>query len=172
MRGPSRGRPSARPGERQSLSTTLLPLVGDVPVDEFILQIEAYWRRPPLHSDAKPFLDSLRVPVCCVSNADRAHLDDAIALHGLQFDAVVTSECAQCYKPGGRIFELASATIGVKPARLMNCSHASGTISALITLPSRTASSARFASASEKAFSEMVDQSRAADSMRNISTAR
>lgn len=106
--------------ERQSLSATLRPLVGDVPIDDFILQIETYWRRPPLHPDAKPFLDSLCIPICCVSNADRAHLDEAIALHGLHFDAVVTSECARCYKPGGRIFELASTALGVKPSRLIH----------------------------------------------------
>lgn len=106
--------------ERQSLAGTLRPLVGDVGVDGFVLQIEAYWRRPPLHSDAKTFLESLHIPVCCVSNADRAHLDDAIALHGLHFDAVVTSQCARCYKPDPRIFELASATLGVKPSRLIH----------------------------------------------------
>jgi len=92
------------------------------PVDpsEFVAELEAYWRNPPLHEDAIEFLSRLKLPVCCVSNADTAALGQAIETNDLRFGAVISSEDAQCYKPDRAIFELALQTLDVPASR---CIH-------------------------------------------------
>lgn len=82
--------------------------------------LKSYWQNPPLHDDVRELLDGLRVPVCCVSNADRDDIESAMALHGLRFDAYITSECARAYKPEERIFRLAAEMLGVDPTRVMH----------------------------------------------------
>src|SRR5689334_19216097 len=54
---------------------------------------------PALFPDALPFLASVRVPVCLVSDADTAHLDAVLRLHDIRVEHVVTSEDARAYKP-------------------------------------------------------------------------
>ncbi len=86
----------------------------------FVASLEAYWRDPPIHADAVEFLNRIDLPVCCVSNADAAPLKAAILKHGLQFDAVVSSEAVRCYKPDTGIFRHALNVMGVAPARAMH----------------------------------------------------
>ncbi len=106
--------------ELASLRDTLFPFVGEVDPVPFVAEIEAYWSAPPIHADAKALLDELDVPVCCVSNADACPLDAAIALHGLRFDHVVSSESVRCYKPEAAIFESACVLMNVAPERVMH----------------------------------------------------
>src|SRR5690348_12781384 len=63
----------------------------------------AYWRRPPLRPGTREFLASVDLPICVVSDADRADLSAAIAFHGLAFTAsgrarrwVRTSRTGRC----------------------------------------------------------------------------
>ncbi|MBI1826264.1 MAG: HAD family hydrolase [Planctomycetes bacterium] len=89
-------------------------------VSPFIDQLEFYWRNPPLHDDAIEFLAQTKKPICCVSNADTEALTLAIARHGLQFDAVVSSEDVRAYKPDGAIFMRALELLGVTADRAMH----------------------------------------------------
>ncbi len=106
--------------EQESLRQTVRPLVGEIDPAPFVEAMEAYWRQPPLHEDALPFLAALNRPVCCVSNADAEPLHAAIAHHGLRFDGVISSEEARSYKPDSTIFDNACELMGVRPERVLH----------------------------------------------------
>jgi len=72
-----------------------------------------FWRTAPLRPGTRAFLDSVQLPVCIVSNVDRADLEAVLAFHGLSFRAVVTSEDVAAYKPSPRIFQQALALLGL-----------------------------------------------------------
>ena len=67
-----------------------------------------------MFGDAREFLSSIKIPVCVVSNTDRADIEAAIGYHGLAFDHVVTSEDAKSYKPRPELFERALDLLGVR----------------------------------------------------------
>jgi len=102
--------------EISSLRSTLSEFGVDADPAGFVADLEAYWRNPPIYDDAIEFLARVDVPVCCVSNADRAPLESAIQKHSLKFDAVISSEEAGCYKPDPEIFLRAFDAIGVDPS--------------------------------------------------------
>jgi 2-haloacid dehalogenase/putative hydrolase of the HAD superfamily len=78
------------------------------------------WRTPPMFDDAAQFLTSVAVPVCLVSDADRAVLDAVLRSHGITVDAVVTSEDARAYKPRAEPFLMALDRLGVGPADVVH----------------------------------------------------
>jgi len=106
--------------ETASLRETLSPFVGPFDPRPFVEELEAYWRDPPIHDDVLHLLEKMHVPICCVSNADCAPLQAAIARHGLRFDAVMCSEESRCYKPEPHIFRKAAAKLGVDPTRAIH----------------------------------------------------
>jgi 2-haloalkanoic acid dehalogenase type II len=63
-----------------------------------------FWRTAPLRPGTRAFLDSVRLPICVLSNIDRADVEAAISHHGLSFAAVVTSEDVGAYKPAPQMF--------------------------------------------------------------------
>ncbi|WP_018500870.1 HAD family hydrolase [Parafrankia discariae] len=71
------------------------------------------WRQPMLCADTRAFLDAVDLPVCVVSNIDRADLRAAIDHHRLPLDLLVTSEDARCYKPHPAIFQSATRLLGL-----------------------------------------------------------
>ncbi len=73
----------------------------------------AFWREPDLFPDARAFLELIDVPVCVVSNIDRADVLAAIAYHGLPLAHVVTSEDVGRYKPHPAMFEAALDLLGL-----------------------------------------------------------
>ncbi|SCG56870.1 HAD family hydrolase [Micromonospora halophytica] len=73
----------------------------------------ARWGPPALRPGTREFLAGLRLPVCVVSDADRADLAAVVAHHGLTFTAVVTSEDVRAYKPDGAMFRRALAALGL-----------------------------------------------------------
>lgn len=79
-----------------------------------------YWRHPPLFPDTIGFLSRVTIPVCIVSNIDRADLEAALGYHGLTFDHVVTSEEARSYKPRPEPFEQALGLLGVPRAAVLH----------------------------------------------------
>ncbi|MBM0231999.1 HAD family hydrolase [Micromonospora sp. STR1_7] len=70
-----------------------------------------YWQSPPLRPGTRQFLSRVTVPICVVSDVDRADLDAAMAHHGLTFAAVVTSEDVRAYKPDPAMFTRALAAL-------------------------------------------------------------
>lgn len=99
---------------RASLARLLEALGSPEDPDQLTLAQFAYWRRPPLFEDAREFLNRIEIPVCVVSNIDRADIEAAIDYHGLKFDHVVTSEDARSYKPRPELFERALELLGVR----------------------------------------------------------
>lgn len=98
------------------------PLDGD-PIraaDDYVKPMRDYLRCPPLHDDVHEVLGQLDVPICLVTNADRDDVMSAIRHYGLDFDEVVSSEEARCYKPAGGIFELALARTGWSRDRIVH----------------------------------------------------
>jgi 2-haloacid dehalogenase len=73
----------------------------------------AYWAAPPLRPGTREFLAAVDLPICLVSDTDRAALDAAVALHGLDFAAVVTSEEVGAYKPARAMFDAGLARLGL-----------------------------------------------------------
>jgi 2-haloacid dehalogenase len=94
--------------------TTALTATG-CPADASTLCEEQvrYWRSAPLRAGTRAFLDSVDVPVCILSNIDRADLEAALEHHGLSFTAIVTSEDVGAYKPSPRMFERGLAELGL-----------------------------------------------------------
>jgi 2-haloalkanoic acid dehalogenase type II len=79
-----------------------------------------FWRTAPLRPGTPAFLDSADMPICIVSNIDRADLEAALAYHGLSFTAVVTSEDAGAYKPSPRIFRQGLAMLGLRAEEVVH----------------------------------------------------
>jgi 2-haloacid dehalogenase len=73
----------------------------------------AYGRCPPLRPGTREFLSRVAVPICIVSDVDRADLTAAMAHHGLRFTAIVTSEDVRAYKPDRAMFTRALAALGL-----------------------------------------------------------
>ncbi|MBU2665477.1 HAD family hydrolase [Actinoplanes bogorensis] len=75
---------------------------------------------PELFPDAVPFLAALDVPVCLVSDADRAPLTAILETLNITVDHVVTSEDARAYKPRPEPFRMALARLGLGPADVIH----------------------------------------------------
>src|SRR3989454_3613204 len=79
------------------------------------------WRQAKAYAEVPRILDALDgVPRAVVSNADHEFLLDILERNGLRFDAVVTSESAQTYKPRPRIFEAALESLRVRPSDVIH----------------------------------------------------
>ena len=106
--------------EFRSLSTALGHAAHGVDLATYVEDMDAYWANPPIHDDALAFLQAVRLPVCCVSNADERPLHDAIHTLGLAFSEVISSESVRCYKPNPTIFEVALDRMACKPDRVLH----------------------------------------------------
>ncbi|MCG8408204.1 MAG: HAD family hydrolase [Phycisphaerales bacterium] len=106
--------------ELKTLRETMTSLGAEIDPHPYCIKLQQYWRNPPLHEDAKPFLDDCRYPVCIVSNADQLDAEDVLAKHGIKVDHLVTSESAKSYKPDRGIFETALTQTGWRRERVMH----------------------------------------------------
>lgn len=105
---------SQRDAARQSLVETLNHVGADLDPDALLQSQFNHWISPPIFPDASPFMEYLverHIPVCIVSNIDRADLEQAIGLHGLRVDHIVTSDDVRSYKPRPEIFDAALAEL-------------------------------------------------------------
>ena len=82
----------------------------------YVDRLEALWRQAKAYAEVPRVLEALDgFPRAVVSNADHAFLTDILDRNHLRFDAVITSESAQAYKPRPRIFEAALESLRVEP---------------------------------------------------------
>jgi len=72
------------------------------------------WRTAPLRPGTRAFLDAVDLPICVLSNIDRADLEAALSYHGLSFAAVVTSEDVRAYKPAPQMFRRGLELLGLR----------------------------------------------------------
>lgn len=106
--------------ERRTLTDTMHALGVSVNPDPYCLKLQHYWRNPPLQPEAVEFFNSIRYPICIVSNADHEDVVQVVKLHGLRVDHIVTSESARSYKPDKAIFESALQTTGWRRERVIH----------------------------------------------------
>ncbi|MGQ7349942.1 HAD family hydrolase [Quadrisphaera oryzae] len=83
-------------------------------------RLHSFWRSPPAFADALAFLREVRVPVCLVSNIDTDDLVAALLAHGIEVQAVVTSEDARAYKPRPEPFEMGLRALGLAPQDVLH----------------------------------------------------
>lgn len=79
-----------------------------------------FWRTAPLRPGTRAFLDTVDLPVCVVSDIDRADLEAVIGYHGLSFTALVTSEDARAYKPSPLMFRRGLAMLGLRAEEVVH----------------------------------------------------
>ncbi len=106
--------------EADSLIQTMAEL--GITIDPYprVRHLVDYWRNPPLQPETREFLGRFTVPICIVSNADRADLEAALRQHDIRVAAMVTSQDARSYKPDRRIFDLALAVTGWRRDRVIH----------------------------------------------------
>jgi 2-haloalkanoic acid dehalogenase type II len=105
---------------RDVTSDALAKAFADFGIDSepepYIEILDRLWLQAKAYPEVHGVLESLDgVPRAVVSNADHEFLKDILARNDLRFDAVVTSESAQSYKPRPRIFEMALRALAVRP---------------------------------------------------------
>jgi 2-haloacid dehalogenase len=79
-----------------------------------------YWRTAPLRPGSRAFLDSVDLPICVLSNIDRAELEAVLGYHGLSFAAVVTSEDVGAYKPAPQMFRRGLEMLGMRAEEVVD----------------------------------------------------
>lgn len=79
-----------------------------------------HWRTAPLRPGSRAFLDRVRLPICVLSNIDRADLESALSYHGLSFAAVVTSEDVGAYKPAPQMFRRGLDMLGLPADKVVH----------------------------------------------------
>jgi len=107
--------------EIRTLRETMDNLGRGVDAKKYAEQLRVYWQNPPLHDDARVFLESCPVPVCIVSNADHEDVLAVVRRNELPVAHVVTSEEAKSYKPDRHIFEYALDKTGWQRERVVHC---------------------------------------------------
>ena len=103
-----------------SLAETATHFGVRVDADQMRRRQLAGWLRPWLYADSLPFLAAVDVPVCLVSDADRARLVTLLKHRGVVVENVVTSEDARAYKPRPEPFELALRRLGLTAADVIH----------------------------------------------------
>lgn len=106
--------------EAATLCDTLRQLGAAVDPEPYVQRLSKYWQTPPLQPEVPEFLARCPVPLCIVSNADRADIDAALAHHGIHVAGVMTSEDARSYKPDRAIFEAALQLTGWNRHRILH----------------------------------------------------
>ncbi|MEZ5086541.1 MAG: HAD family hydrolase [Tessaracoccus sp.] len=80
----------------------------------------AYWQRPALRPGAREFLASCTLPICVVSNIDRADLSAAMRHIGIALPMTITSEEARSYKPRSELFEMGLSRLELEPHQVLH----------------------------------------------------
>lgn len=88
--------------------------------EPYVVEIFDRFGNSGIYDDVRPALEGLDgCHTGVVSNADAGHLAAALALNGLSFPVVVSSESARCYKPAPGIFHEALQTLDVSPVEAL-----------------------------------------------------
>jgi 2-haloacid dehalogenase/putative hydrolase of the HAD superfamily len=106
--------------EVRTLRETMAGLGVGIDPRPYVDRLMRYWRNPPIQPEVNEFLAGIRLPICLVSNADRADAESALGRHGIELHDLVTSEDARSYKPDRAIFELALRRTGWQRDRVIH----------------------------------------------------
>lgn len=97
----------------RSLARTLDELAIELDPTALTARMWPAWRAPQPFADARVFLDRCPVPVCVLSDIDRADVEAALEHSGLPLGAVVTSDDVRAYKPAPDGFRAAAELLGL-----------------------------------------------------------
>lgn len=111
---------SQRELETKSLIDTVAHFGSSVDGVKLSIEMFEYWIKPPIFEESKQFFKDCPVPIYIVSNIDRADILEAIDFHGLNPQAVFTSEDAKSYKPRNELFELALKKTGLSADEVLH----------------------------------------------------
>ena len=100
--------------EEMALAEVATRFESHIAIQDALQEIVGSWQRPEAYSDARHLLSRLPLPVCVVTNGDRDHMAAALNFAQIQALAMVTSEDANCYKPGEEIFLHALKIMDIK----------------------------------------------------------
>lgn len=103
-----------------TLASTIAEFGADADAGELSERQFAGWRSLPLRPASREFLEQAAVPICLVSNIDRADLEALLDHHGIRVDAVVTSEDVRAYKPRPEPFHRALEALGLAPSEVLH----------------------------------------------------
>lgn len=106
--------------EAKTLAETMAALGVSVTPWPYVARLVGYWRHPPLQPEVREFLAAFRTPICIVSNADRADLEEALARLEIRVAGLLTSQDARSYKPDAGIFKAALALTGWRRERVLH----------------------------------------------------
>ena len=106
--------------EATTLRETMTQLGVSVDPYMYVRRLTEYWQDPPLQPEVRDFLASFPLPICIVSNADRADIDATLKRHEIDVAEVVTSEEVRSYKPAPKIFEVALRRTGWRRERVIH----------------------------------------------------
>ena len=106
--------------EMESLRETLQRFDYNCNAGDLSEELFSYWMKPPIFQDTLQFLDKVKLPICIVSNIDRADLISAVSHHGIKATSIVTSEDVRSYKPRPEIFLRALELMEVRPEEVLH----------------------------------------------------
>lgn len=107
----------------QSLSETVSHFGADLDANLAIESQFAQWMAPELFPETLSFIEWLSrigLPVCVVSNIDRADIEAAIGFNGLDLANIITSDDVRAYKPRADIFSAALEVLCLQPAEVLH----------------------------------------------------
>lgn len=79
-----------------------------------------FWTRPGLLPGSEEFVSWCPLPICIVSNIDRADLQAAIQHVGLSLPMTVTSEDVRAYKPRAELFQNGLELLQLQPHEVLH----------------------------------------------------
>lgn len=112
--------------EHLSLKQVLEHFKANLDSDRLSQIIIAYWSKPALFPDSKAVLAECRIPICLVSNIDKAELQSALSHHNLSFNWITTSEDCRAYKPRREMFDKALSLLGLPAEKVLHVGDSYG----------------------------------------------
>jgi len=112
--------------ETLSITQVLCHFGSDLDVVELTEPLFGYWSHPRIFPESKRVLENCDVPMCIVSNIDRADLEAALEYHQLDFDLIVTSEDCRAYKPRPEMFGRALSLLRLAKGEVLHVGDSLG----------------------------------------------
>jgi 2-haloalkanoic acid dehalogenase type II len=112
--------------ERASLEEVLSHFQLALDAEALSAALYEHWAHPALWPESIEVLSQCDVPLCVVSNIDKADLQAALVHNGLFFPHVVTSEGCRAYKPRSEMFERALQLLGLPAADVLHVGDSLG----------------------------------------------
>jgi 2-haloacid dehalogenase/putative hydrolase of the HAD superfamily len=106
--------------ERISLRNTLNHFNSTLKEDELSEMMFDHWMKPAIFNDSLEFFKQNTIPIYILSNIDRSDILEAINLHQLIVDGLITSEDVRSYKPHSEMFEYALKVSNLSPEEVIH----------------------------------------------------